>query len=356
MSSPLPIQSFGGTQTIQGGQGVLTTDKSSPSIALGATDGAVTFDSATPEASNPRRALEKAMEQVNSVILGKANEVRLVFAALLAGGHALLDDLPGTGKTTLSRTLAATMNLSFQRVQFTSDLLPSDILGVSVFNRESNGFQFHPGPVFTNLLLADEINRASPRTQSALLEAMAEQQVTLDGVTRELPHPFFVLATQNPVDLSGTFPLPDSQLDRFLVRVHMGYPDAVSEKALLRESKRAERVAHLPVQMHARDVLAVRSQVEDITVSEAIIDYLHALIHTSRTHAGIRIGLSPRAGLAIKQLGQAWAFLEQRDYVLPSDIQAVFLACASHRLVPVQSTDNRLSLAQQVLHATPVKG
>ncbi|WP_447730641.1 AAA family ATPase [Pseudoxanthomonas suwonensis] len=300
------------------------------------------------------QALARAQDQVNSMVLGKAHEVRLAFVALLAGGHVLIEDLPGLGKTTLAHALAATVGLSFQRVQFTSDLLPADVLGVSVYDAAGRSFQFHPGPVFTQVLLADEINRAPPRTQSALLEAMAEQQVTLDGVTHPLPDPFFVIATQNPVDLSGTFPLPDSQLDRFLLRFSLGYPGAESERALLTGTDRRELIAHaLPV-LGEGDVPALRQAAAQVHASDALVDYVQALLARSRRHPGVRVGLSPRAGLALLRAARAWALLLGRGHVLPEDVQALFIAVAGHRLVPEAEAGQGAELAKAVLHAVPV--
>ena len=299
-------------------------------------------------------ALSRAQEQVNSLVLGKPHEVRLAFVALLAGGHVLIEDLPGLGKTTLAHALAATVGLSFQRVQFTSDLLPADVLGVSVYDATARGFQFHPGPVFTQVLLADEINRAPPRTQSALLEAMAEQQVTLDGVTHALPDPFFVIATQNPVDLSGTFPLPDSQLDRFLLRFSLGYPGAEAERALLTGSDRRALIAGALPMLGEGDVAALRQAAAQVHASDALVGYVQALLARSRHHPGVRVGLSPRAGLALLHAARAYALLLGRDHVLPEDVQALFIAVAGHRLVPEAEAGQGGTLAKAVLHAVPV--
>ena len=301
-----------------------------------------------------RDALARAQQQVNSLVLGKPQEVRMAFVALLAGGHVLIEDLPGLGKTTLAHALAATVGLSFQRVQFTSDLLPADVLGVSVYDATARRFEFHPGPVFTQVLLADEINSAPPRTQSALLEAMAEQQVTVDGITHALPDPFFVIATQNPVDLSGTFPLPDSQLDRFLLRFSLGYPNAESERALLTGADRRELIGQaLPV-LGDGDVAALRRAVEQVRASEALVAYVQALLARSRQHPGLRVGLSPRAGLALLRAARAYALLLGRGHVLPEDVQALFIAVAAHRLVAEAEAGSGAALAKAVLHAVPV--
>ncbi|MBB6186802.1 MoxR family ATPase [Rhodanobacter sp. MP7CTX1] len=292
--------------------------------------------------------LEAAMAQVNRVLLGKPRQVKLAFTCLIAGGHLLLEDVPGVGKTTLAHALAATFALEFQRVQFTSDLLPSDIIGVSVFERETGLFRFHPGPIFTGLLLADEINRASPKTQSALLEAMAEDQVTIDGQTHALAQPFFVVATQNPLDLNGTFPLPDSQLDRFMLRLSLDYPDAAAERALLTGSDRRELLAQLAPQLDGASLTALFRQAQTITASTALLDYLQALLTASRRHAEIRVGLSPRAGLALLGAARAWALLSGRSHVLPEDIQALFVPLAAHRLLPTRGASGD-TLARKLL-------
>jgi MoxR-like ATPase len=299
-------------------------------------------------------ALKSAQQQVNSLVLGKSQEVRLAFVALLSGGHILIEDLPGLGKTTLAHALAATLGLGFQRVQFTSDLLPADVLGVSVYDAQSRQFQFHPGPVFTHVLLADEINRAPPRTQSALLEAMAEHQVTLDGMTRPLPDPFFVIATQNPVDLSGTYPLPDSQLDRFLLRLTLGYPNAESERALLAGDDRRELIARTEPLLSSDDVLALRAAVNQVHASAALVDYVQALMARSRQHPGVRVGLSPRAGIALLRAARAYALLLGRRHVLPEDVQALFSAVAAHRLVAEAEASSTAALAKSILHAVAV--
>ena len=299
-------------------------------------------------------ALDRAQTQVNSLVLGKAHEVRLAFVALLADGHILIEDLPGLGKTTLAHALAATVGLQFQRVQFTSDLLPADILGVSVFDATRQGFEFHPGPVFSNVLLADEINRAPPRTQSALLEAMAEHQVTIDGVTRPLPSPFFVIATQNPVDLSGTYPLPDSQLDRFLLRLSLGYPGEEAERALLAGTDRRRLIADVVPQFAASEFDAVRDAVSAVHASEALIGYVQALLARSRRHPGVRVGLSPRAGLALLRAARAHALLLGRGHAVPEDVQALFGHVAAHRLAIDADAGSDAAMARSILHAVPV--
>jgi MoxR-like ATPase len=306
-------------------------------------------------ASATSAAIEQALAQVNAVLLGKPAEVRLAFACLIAGGHLLLEDLPGMGKTTLAHALAITLGLRFQRVQFTSDLLPSDIIGVSVYEREQGRFTFHPGPVFAELVLADEINRATPKTQSALLEAMAEQQVTVDGTSHPLPQPFFVIATQNPVDLIGTFPLPDSQLDRFLVRISLGYPDARAERQMLTEPDRRDQLRSLRPVLDAASVLALRAEATAVTASPALIAYVQNLLTASRQQPRVRVGLSPRAGLALLAGARALALVGGRHYVLPEDVQAVFVAVAAHRLVAAPDAGaTREDLARMILESVRV--
>jgi len=301
------------------------------------------------------QSLHQAQDQVNTLLLGKANEVRLAFIALLSGGHLLIEDLPGLGKTTLAHALAATLGLHFQRVQFTSDLLPADVLGISVYEADRQAFRFHPGPVFSNVLLADEINRASPRTQSALLEAMAERQVTLDGTTRHLPDPFFVIATQNPVDMSGTFPLPDSQLDRFLLRLNLGYPDARAERALLTGNDRRELINHMQPCLSADDIRQLCVAVRRVHASPVLLDYVQHLLARSRQHPGVRVGLSPRAGLALLHAARAHALLAGRAHVLPDDVQALFVAVAGHRLVAeAEAALAGVELAREIVRSVPV--
>jgi len=301
-----------------------------------------------------RDAVKRAQAQVNTLVLGKQQEVRLAFVAMLSGGHLLIEDLPGLGKTTLAHAMAATLGLGFQRVQFTSDLLPSDIVGVSVFDAQAQRFEFHPGPVFAHVLLADEINRAPPRTQSALLEAMAEHQATVDGTTHALPDPFFVIATQNPVDLAGTYPLPDSQLDRFLLRLTLGYPDRDAERTLLAGDDRRDLIAQAVPVLGSDDVLALRRAVAGIHASEALVDYVQALLARSRQHPGVRVGLSPRAGIALLRAARAHALLLGRAHVLPEDVQALFPAVAAHRLVADADAGDAHVLAAAILHGVRV--
>ncbi|SDS34183.1 MoxR-like ATPase [Halopseudomonas xinjiangensis] len=279
-----------------------------------------------------RDALDRAVEAVDQVLFGKRHTVRLAVACLLAKGHLLLEDLPGMGKTTLSQALARVLGLSHQRIQFTSDLLPGDILGTSVFNRDTAQFEFHPGPVFAELILADEINRATPKSQSALLEAMEEGQVTVDGATRALPDPFFVIATQNPVSQSGTYVLPESQLDRFLMRLSLGYPSEVAEKSLLQGDARRVRLDRIEPALTRDQLHALQAMVPDITATDAIIDYILRLVNRTREGQVCAWGLSPRASLGLLAASRAWAMLQHRSYVIPEDVQAVLPAVVSHRL------------------------
>ncbi|MFC3607024.1 AAA family ATPase [Stutzerimonas tarimensis] len=279
-----------------------------------------------------RSRLEASLAAINQVLLGKDQQVRLAVTCLLARGHLLLEDLPGMGKTTLSHTLARVMGLGFQRIQFTADLLPGDILGTSVFDRQSSSFVFHQGPIFAELILADEINRATPKTQSALLEAMEEAQVTIEGATRPLPEPFFVIATQNPVSQGGTFPLPESQLDRFLMRVSLGYPARAAEKALLLGDSRRAMLPRLEPVFDRAALAAAQAEASAVRVSEALADYILRLADATRTQPRFACGLSPRGTLALLAAAKAWAYLAHRDYVIPEDVQAVLPAVVSHRV------------------------
>jgi MoxR-like ATPase len=281
--------------------------------------------------------LHAAARQVSQIVVGKDQQVRLALTCLLAGGHLLIDDVPGVGKTTLAHALALALGLKFNRVQFTSDLLPADVAGISVYEREKNGFVFHPGPIFTQVLLADEINRATPKTQSGLLEAMEERQVTADGVTRPLPEPFFVIATQNPAHQVGTFPLPESQLDRFLMCLSLGYPDAAAERALLMGEDRRAMLKTIEPVMRPEELLDAQRSLRAIHASDKLIDYLQALALASRSGKLFAEGLSPRATLALLQAARAWAALEGRDHVIPEDIQALLVPVCAHRLRPLRS-------------------
>lgn len=296
--------------------------------------------------SNP---IQLALGSLNQIILGKPQQLKLTLACLLARGHLLIEDIPGVGKTTLALALAKVLGLEFQRVQFTSDLLPADILGVSIFEQNNGGFRFHPGPVFSQLVLADEVNRASPKTQSALLEAMEERQVTIEGETRPLPDPFFVIATQNPSHQIGTFPLPESQLDRFLMRISLGYPTAAAERALLMERERRDLLAEITPAMSHGQLLDLQAQVKNVRTTPALLDYLLALIQHTRSHSSLRQGLSPRAGLSLRRAAQAWALIEGRGGVIPEDVQAVFAAVVSHRLVSASEREAGAPTAEEIL-------
>ena len=279
--------------------------------------------------------LDSVVRQVGTVILGKEHQIRLAIACMLARGHLLIEDIPGVGKTTLAHALAVSLGLRFSRSQFTADLMPSDLIGVSVYERSKEAFAFHPGPVFAQVLLADEINRAGPKTQSALLEAMEEQQVSVDGETRPLPLPFFVIATQNPGDQLGTYALPESQLDRFLMCITLGYPDAKSERELLAGQDRREAVARLAPVMTAAELIEIMAAVRQVHVSESLLDYLQALIAATRSGHWFSEGLSPRAGIGVLRLARARALLAQRDFVSPDDLQAILPQAIAHRLIPV---------------------
>ena len=303
-----------------------------------------------------RNALHQVIHEAEQVILGKPHQIRLALVCLLARGHLLIEDLPGVGKTTLAHVLARTLGLHFQRIQFTSDMLPADILGVSVYQRDRSDFKFHPGPIFAQMILADEVNRATPKTQSALLEAMEEQQVTIEGVTRPLPEPFFVIATQNPSNQIGTFPLPESQLDRFLMRIQLGYPDAKAERGLLSGVDRREIVAGLTPQLETAELLAMQQQVKQVFVSPALLDYVQAILLHTRESARYVHGLSPRAGLSLLAAARAWALLDGRQAVIPEDIQIVLPGVASHRLQSVQDvqTSDGDMLARELIEAVPI--
>ncbi len=277
-------------------------------------------------------ALAKVLDAAGRVVLGKGRELRLAITCLLARGHLLIEDVPGVGKTTLAHLLARLLGLRHSRIQFTSDLLPADILGVSVYDRQQESFRFHPGPIFAQVVLADEINRATPKAQSALLEAMEERQVTIEGETRRLPQPFFVIATQNPSYQVGTFPLPESQLDRFLMRIELGYPPAAQEKELLAGEDRRELVARQPAMLDVADLIELQGAVEQVHAAPSIIDYCHEILLFTRRSGHFNHGLSPRAGLGLLRSARAWALLDGRQFVLPEDLQAVLAPCVTHRL------------------------
>ncbi len=300
--------------------------------------------------------LARVVDAGAGIILGKEHELRLALACLLARGHLLIEDLPGVGKTTLAQLLAQVLGLSFRRIQFTSDLLPADILGVSVYERSSGSFEFHPGPVFAQVVLADEVNRATPRTQSALLEAMEEQQVTVEGVTHRLPSPFFVIATQNPSHQVGTYPLPESQLDRFLMRLELGYPGAAAERRLLEGRDRRELLAELAPVLDGERVVALQRQVEAVQVAPALLDYLQDLLAYSRSAPEFSSGLSPRAGLAVLRAARAWALMSGRRAVIPEDVQAVLPGVTGHRLRATEAEPGHgtRALAERLVQAVPV--
>ncbi|MGE0113900.1 MAG: AAA family ATPase [Steroidobacteraceae bacterium] len=291
----------------------------------------------TDHATGSVNAVHDSIRQLNQVILGKEQQVRLALTCLLARGHLLIEDLPGMGKTTLAHALAHTLGLSYQRIQFTSDLLPADIIGVSIFDRNNSSFHFHKGPIFAQLVLADEVNRATPKAQSALLEAMEEQQVTTDGHTYPLSAPFFVIATQNPMYQIGTYPLPESQLDRFLMRLELGYPDATHERQLLSGRDRRDLLGTFPIMLTPAQLLSLQNRVPQVHVSGALLDYLQAIIHYTRHCNKFVAGLSPRAGLALMHAAQAWALMHGHAGVLPEDVQAVMTAVIGHRLVATEA-------------------
>jgi MoxR-like ATPase len=298
---------------------------------------------------------EALVTTISSVILGKEPQVRLALTCFFAQGHLLIEDSPGIGKTTLAKVLAKCLNLKFQRMQFTSDMLPGDILGVSVYDQHSGSFRFHPGPIFTQVLVADEINRATPKCQSALLEAMEEEQVTIEGMTRALENPFFVIATQNPLEQAGTFPLPESQMDRFLMRIHLGYPDRIAEKKML-QGKGADQILEtLDCCMVHGTVTEFQNQVGQIHASDTFLNYLQDILEFTRTSAHFQIGLSPRAGLALARASRSWAFLHGRDHVVPEDLQSILPWVAGHRL---RSREDRMEFSHarlmELLQTVPV--
>jgi len=301
--------------------------------------------------------LAPVLTSLGKIILGKPEQLKLAFACMLASGHLLIEDLPGMGKTTLAESLARVLGLSYQRIQFTSDMLPADIIGVSIFNPQTQNFQFREGPVFTQLLLADEINRTTPKTQSALLEAMEEHQVTSDGVTRKLPQPFFVIATQNPSSQMGTFPLPESQLDRFLMRIQLGYPDAQAERELLKGGDRRQFLGAIKPMATLQDLASWQQSATKIHASDAVLDYIQRLVAHTRTAQGFPHGLSPRGTLSLLRAARAWALLSGRDHLLPEDVQAVLPAVAEHRLRGGLDDQGRVhSLTTQLLKAVDVIG
>lgn len=302
--------------------------------------------------------IKETIEQIGTVLLGKEHQIKLALSCLLSRGHLLIEDLPGMGKTTMSHALARALSLTYNRIQFTSDLLPADVLGVSIFDKETGEFKFHPGPIFSQLVLADEINRTTPKSQSALLEAMEERQVTIEGKTRPLPEPFFVIATQNPNTQAGTFPLPESQLDRFLMRIELGYPDAAAERMLLEGEDRRVVLERLKPAIDVRTLQRLQEEVEQVKVSEALLDYVQRLVHYTRTAPEFAYGLSPRGALALLISAKSWAFIEDRTHVVPEDVQAVLHSVVEHRLREAAdySGHGGSALAQRMLIKVDVIG
>jgi MoxR-like ATPase len=307
------------------------------------------------EKQSAHSPLATVLQRAGEIILGKDQQIKMAMCCILARGHLLIEDVPGVGKTTLSHVLASLLGLQYQRIQFTSDLLPADVVGVSIFDRETSTFRFHPGPIFSQVILADEINRASPKAQSALLEAMEEHQVTADGETMKLPEPFFVIATQNPAHHIGTFPLPESQLDRFLMRIKLGYPDKAAERALLKGVDRRDLIARITTAMSVKELTSLQEEVTRVFVSDALVDYVQAMILHTRDSAHFEMGLSPRAGLALLRAAQSWALMSGRNQVLPEDVQTVAPAVVGHRLRPVTNGDIKiLDPAQELIRAVPI--
>ncbi|MEA3411097.1 MAG: MoxR family ATPase [Pseudomonadota bacterium] len=300
----------------------------------------MTFPAPEPDSSpNAPVVIQRIVDQIEQVILGKTHQIRLALTCLLARGHLLIEDVPGVGKTTLAHAISQVLGLQFQRIQFTSDMLPADVLGVSVYEKATGLFTFHPGPVFSQLILADEINRASPKTQSALLEAMEEDQITIEGETRRLPAPFFVIATQNPAYQIGTFPLPESQLDRFLMRIALGYPDGRAERNLLKGRDRREILQELEPGIDPDELQALQAEVATIHVSDPLLDYVQAILEYTRRGDRFRSGLSPRAGVALLRCARTWSLIQGRDFVSPEDVQHVLPHVAGHRLVSLEQSD-----------------
>jgi MoxR-like ATPase len=315
-----------------------------------------TLRAATDTLSNPVALVQPVVAALDKIIVGKTRELRLSLACLLAGGHLLIEDLPGVGKTTLAHALAKALDLSYQRIQFTSDLLPADVIGVSIYGRDTGRFEFHKGPIFSQLVLADEINRATPKAQSALLEAMEERQVTVDGKTFSLPSPFFVVATRNPTHQIGTFPLPESQLDRFLLQITLGYPGPEEERLLLASGDRRDLVSQLEAVLSVDALLKLQSTITSIHVSAALLDYIQALVAHTRESGEFSSGLSPRAAIALVRASQSWAMMAGHGGVYPEDVQAVLPSVVGHRLEPAQGSDVQSAsrIGESILEAVPV--
>jgi len=299
--------------------------------------------------------VQSAIHQIEQIIVGKPQQIRLAVCCLLSAGHCLIEDLPGVGKTTLAHAIARVFNLDFNRIQFTSDLLPADILGVSIFDPKTQSFTFHPGPVFSNCVLADEMNRATPKTQSALLEAMEEHQITVEGQTRYLEDPFFVIGTQNPLDQAGTFPLPESQLDRFMMKLKLGYPDERAERQLLAGESRHHLLKKMQSMTDLKTVVDIQKAVQNIHVSDALLDYVQLLVNATRDNSRFVFGLSPRAALSLLKAARAWAFMQGRDFVEPADIKAVFSPVSCHRLMAhEQHSKNVEDLVEDILNSIAI--
>lgn len=305
-----------------------------------------------------KEVIQNTVDQVGLVVLGKEQQIKLAIACLLSEGHLLIEDMPGMGKTTLAHALAKVFNLSYKRIQFTSDILPADIIGAPIFNKDKGQFEFYEGPIFSQLVLADEINRTTPKSQSALLEAMEERQVTVDGNSRALPDPFFVIATQNPSTQAGTFPLPESQLDRFLMRIELGYPDPIAERILLQEQDRRIVIATLTTSINLIKLRELQSLCKQVKVSEALLDYIQRIIAYTRETSDFTHGLSPRGGMALVSSAKSWAFMEDRSYVVPEDVQAVLPAVIEHRLRESADFTDRVgtALSQRLLSHVDVIG
>jgi MoxR-like ATPase len=313
------------------------------------------FDQPSAQPDTLQQSILDAIKRIEQIIVGKPRQIRLTVCSLLSSGHCLIEDLPGVGKTTLAHAIAQVFGLNFSRIQFTSDLLPADIIGVSIFDNTTSSFNFHPGPVFAHCVLADELNRATPKTQSALLEAMEERQITVDGSTHPLQNPFFVIGTQNPLDQSGTFPLPESQLDRFLMKIRLGYPDQQAERELMAGEDRRQILQAITPLVSIEQISAAQQAVRDVHVSDGLLDYVQALVHASRENSDFVYGLSPRAGLALLSAARAWAYLQGRDYVEPADVQDIFAPVASHRLVSADHLSKTVDqLVDALLKETPI--